>query len=414
MTAAGLTRRFVVLRALRWLPLGFLLPFVVLIPDARGLSLPTIGALWAVHSVVTLVLEVPSGALADAVGRRRALLAGAVAMTVALAVFAFAETALAFAASLASLAAGRALVSGAAEAWYVDALRALEPDASLAPGLSRGTVAEASAMAVGALSSGAVPLLFSGLATTGGGPLVYTPSVLAATGASMLYLVAIATLVFEPPRGATRFRTGLGDVARAARGDIRGSAVVRTLLAAAAVFAAAQSSVELLWQPRLAELLGDAEDHSLLFGALVAGSMAMTAVGAASSPRVIRRLGARRGYAAFMVVSGLSIVGLALAGTPVALALAYLVFFAVLGVGDPVHFELLHEATGASARATVLSTESLATQGGAGVGNLGLAAIAGASGIPTAWGLAGAALAVAALLALRLPRAVPRPHPVTP
>ena len=66
MTARQVTRRYVVLRGLRWMPLGMLLPFIILLPQARGLSLATIGVLWAVHSFVALVLEVPSGAFAAA------------------------------------------------------------------------------------------------------------------------------------------------------------------------------------------------------------------------------------------------------------------------------------------------------------------------------------------------------------
>ena len=70
MTTGGLTRRFILLRALRWLPLGLVLPFLVITPQARGLSIGAIGVVFAVHSAVAIVLEVPSGALADLVERR--------------------------------------------------------------------------------------------------------------------------------------------------------------------------------------------------------------------------------------------------------------------------------------------------------------------------------------------------------
>ena len=71
MSTARLTRHYVVLGALRWAPVGLVLPFLVITPEARGLSLGAIGAVLAVHSVVTMLLEVPSGALADTIGRRR-------------------------------------------------------------------------------------------------------------------------------------------------------------------------------------------------------------------------------------------------------------------------------------------------------------------------------------------------------
>jgi MFS family permease len=156
MSADRLTRRFVLLGALRWLPVGVVLPFLVITPIARGHSLGAVGAVFAVHSAVALLLELPSGALADAIGRRRVMLAGAALTTASLAVFAVAESVPAFMASLALLAAGRALISGALEAWYVDALRLLDPAAPLARGLSRASAAEALALGVGALAGGAL------------------------------------------------------------------------------------------------------------------------------------------------------------------------------------------------------------------------------------------------------------------
>ena len=118
MTAARLTRHFVLLRALRWLPVGLVLPFMVITPEARGLSIGEIGAVFAVHSVVAIALEVPSGALADTVGRRRVMLAGAALTAVSLLRFAFAQTILAFMAAVGLLAAGlaRGLVRRLAEA----------------------------------------------------------------------------------------------------------------------------------------------------------------------------------------------------------------------------------------------------------------------------------------------------------
>ena len=101
-----------------------------------------------------MVLEVPSGALADVVGRRRVMLVGAALTAASLLVFALAQAILAFMAAVGLLAAGRALISGSLEAWYVDSLRSLDPSAPPSRGLSRGTAAEGIAMAVGALVAG--------------------------------------------------------------------------------------------------------------------------------------------------------------------------------------------------------------------------------------------------------------------
>ena len=54
----------------------------------------------------------------------------------------------------------------------------------------------------------------------------------------------------------------------------------------------------------------------------------------------------------------------------------YLLAYVSMGLTDPMHFELLNDAVGATARATLISAEALATQGGALVANLGVGALA--------------------------------------
>ncbi len=74
---AALTRRFVVLSALRWFPTGLLIPLTAVLMQSRGLSLAEIGLVAAAQGVVVVLLELPTGGLADALGRRPVLLAAA-------------------------------------------------------------------------------------------------------------------------------------------------------------------------------------------------------------------------------------------------------------------------------------------------------------------------------------------------
>ena len=202
LSADRLTRDFILLRALRWLPVGLVLPFLIITPQARGLTLGEIGIVFAVHSGVAMLVEVPSGALADALGRRPILVAGAALTALSLVVFAFAQTVIAFVISVGLLAAGRALISGSLEAWYVDSLRLLDPLAPLAHGLSRGTAAEGVAMALGSLTGGLIVAL-SGPADGGSDTLsAYGGAALAGALAAVVYLIAIVILVHERPAAA--------------------------------------------------------------------------------------------------------------------------------------------------------------------------------------------------------------------
>jgi MFS family permease len=400
MTTERLTRHFVLLRALRWLPVGLVLPFIVITPEARGLSIGEIGAVFAVHSVVAIALEVPSGALADTVGRRTVMLAGAALTALSLLLFAVSGSLVAFMASVGLLAAGRALISGSLEAWYVDSLRLLDPSAPLTRGLSRGTAAEGVAMALGALVAGGLV----SIAGSGDGALSgYGVAALAGALAAVAYLVAIAVLVQESHehRGAADAGASIGRraavVFATARREFAESVVVRVVVITGVALGMSFTAVELLWQPRLADLLSDSGSHGFAFGGLGAAAMVAVAIGAALSVRLNRRLGLRVGY---LLALAFAAVCVALLGAPQSVAgfvLVYLLAYFGMGLAEPMHFELLNDAVGATARATLISAESLATQAGALVANLSVGVLASSRGPALAWALAGTLLTVTAL-----------------
>jgi hypothetical protein len=60
-----LTRRYVVLNGLCWLPTGLCAPVLVLLLAARGLDIATIGAVLATYGLTAAALEPPTGGLAD-------------------------------------------------------------------------------------------------------------------------------------------------------------------------------------------------------------------------------------------------------------------------------------------------------------------------------------------------------------
>jgi MFS transporter len=413
VSSERLTRNFILLRALRWLPVGLVLPFLILTPVARGLELGAVGVVFAVHSAVLIVLEVPSGALADSFGRRRVLLVGAALTAVSLGTFAVAQSVPAFVASVAALGMGRALISGSLEAWYVDSLRALDPVAPLARGLSRGTAAEGLSMAFGALSGGALVSLADPSDVASGALAGYGLAALVGMGAALVYLGAVAALVHEPRRGETlhdaeqRIAQRIRIVFATARAEAAASVTVRVIFTTAVAFGIAMSAVELLWQPHLADLLGGGRGRGLAFGGLAAGAMVAVAIGAAFSPRLRRSLGLRLAYLSAL---GLVAVSTAVLGEPNAagaFVAVYLLTYLSYGLIEPMHVELLNDAVGSEARATLISGESLAAQGGALIANLTVGALAAAEGTATAWAVAGALLALTgALVAAPLRRAL--------
>ncbi|MGH3433610.1 MAG: MFS transporter, partial [Thermocrispum sp.] len=156
ITVAQARRKYLSLLLLRWFPVGLWIPVAVLLPLERGLSLADVGLAASLQGVVVLALELPTGGLADAWGRRPVLvLAGGFGMA-AVVLMLFAHTFPVLAAAYAMQGVFRALDSGPLEAWFVDRTLAADPRARLERGLSAGSAVLSAGIAAGALTSGAL------------------------------------------------------------------------------------------------------------------------------------------------------------------------------------------------------------------------------------------------------------------
>ncbi|MGY1651824.1 MFS transporter [Geodermatophilus sp. SYSU D01119] len=405
LTPAAAGRRFVGLTALRWLPVGLSAPVTVLLAASRGLSPADVGVVIAVYSVVVLVLELPTGGLADSLGTRPVLVASALFSTAGLLALGFAESVAAFAAAEALRGVGRALDSGPLEAWYVDTVRAADPDADVAPGLSRAGAADGAGLCLGAVVGGLLPLL-SGRA---GDDALVLP-VLAAAALTAVSAVAVALLVVDPPGTPRRRLADAGAGVRAAPAVVRDTArlvsrdrLLRRVLAVSLLVGAVLSTLELLGPLHAAELTGSGAAGATLFGVVMAVSFAAAGLGALLAPAA-RRLARGSGPVA---AAGLAALGaLAIAAVPLAGPVVLTALFAVFYVGNaaswPLWKSVLHGRVGAGRRATALSASSLALQVGALGGSLGLARLADAAGLPAGFLGAAAAALLTALVSLGL------------
>ncbi|MEV4018767.1 MFS transporter [Nonomuraea angiospora] len=413
MTARSALRRYMLVSFLTWLPLGLMAATMVLLMTARGLSLAEVGLSVTVFSVVTATLELPTGGLADVLGRRVVLAVSAAFTVAALALLAVSTTFWMFLISGVLKGVARALSSGPATSWYVDTLHGIEGrDADLKPGLARGGAMESVALCVGVLAGGGLPLLVPAQVIF---PLA-APSLAGATAAAVLLVVVVFAMP-EPAHARRSLASVLREVPATVGAGIRlaaGAPVLRRMTAAAAASGVVLISIELLTPGRLAELAGTAERGSLAYAVVSALGFASSAAGSALAPRVARLAGgsaggSARGAIAGTVLAALSVGALAATaglGGPAGLVsagLAYMTLFVGLSVAGLLCLEMTHNAVSAAERTTVTSTSSLSLQAGGVVANLTLGALAGQAGVAVAW--IGAALVVlaSALLFVRMP-----------
>ena len=397
LDARSARRRYLALTALRWLPVGFLMPIFVLIPLSRGLSLTEIGFVFAAQGLVVLALELPTGGLSDALGRRPLLLLASVVAIVSMSLFTIADSAPLFVAAMVLQGIYRALDSGPLEAWFVDATLAADPNAEIEHGLGRGTAVLSVAIAVGALASGGLVALHP----IAGDPLILP--LLVALGVHALHLAAVAVLMIEPPRPrhpeaiAASVRAVPG-VIREGLGLLRSSRVLLGLVLVEAFWGFSMPAFESLFPIRLSELVGGTDPAAAIMGPVGSAAWFASAAGAAGIVVASRRIGVARSAALLRIVQGATVVAMGLIAGPVGVVVAYLASYTAHGASNPMHTTLLHRQVAGSYRTTVLSMNSMVSQPAGALGTITLAALADGTSVGSAMVVGGIICALAAPL----------------
>ncbi|MFL6292778.1 MAG: MFS transporter [Thermoanaerobaculia bacterium] len=370
------------------LPLGLIVLFV----QGRGISLLEVGVLLAVQSGAVVVLELPTGGLADVWGRKKVLVlsfsAGAACMAVALVSTSF----LGFAIAMLLSGLSRALLSGAAEALLVDSLREVAPEANLQQAFAQVWIAAALGVGLGALAGGFIPGWFAGLPPDG--PAVFTrlSMPLVFSLAIWLVLVVAASLLLRDPLATATSAASGG--ARAIAAVVRQAVtfglrnrLVAVLIAAASLTALAFSGIEAFWQPHFARLLDSGTAQTRLFGALAATTFVLSALGSALGAPLSKLARGRHGLVSAFAAAlsgGAAILLARQAGLRGAVAGFWAVYL-LSGLAGPVFQALFNDAIPADKRATLISFLTLCMRAGVLAGGLGLGYLASHFSIPAAW-----------------------------
>lgn len=401
---SAIRRTFLVVTFLRWLGSGLTTPVMVLLLTERGLDLAAVGVVFAVYGIVTTVSELPTGGLADSIGRRPVLVAAAIGFVAFDVGLVLGGGLAAFVVAAAFGGFGRALASGPLQSWFIDRARALDPHMALRPDLSRAGVVQGAALATGALTSTLITTVLGDGVGAVGLEVAALP-IAAAVLVDTALTVTIMLTMREPGPGPRRgsFVRAVRDIPSVVVDGSRltwSTTMLRRVLATNGTIGLAVVSIELLWQPRLADLVGSTSEAARIAGLLVAGYMLAATAGSALANRLPARMAERPGPGAAMILGGgvAGMIALSLAPGVGWLAAALMFVFAMVATSGVLRQELLHEWVPSERRATIVSISSLVGQGGNVVASLAIAPFAGMAGIPAAWLVAAAVLSVGALV----------------
>lgn len=396
--------------SLFWLATALPISLLVLLAQARGLDLFQVGITMGLYSLTIVLLEVPTGGLADTIGRKRvAILAYSTILLSGLVLLgAFTFPVFLFGFMLNGV--GRALSSGALDAWFVDALKAADPDIDLQPAFAKVGTFTLLSLGVGTLGGSLIPDLFSSFPADG--TAIFTPLSMPLAFSGIIYILLLLAVTFfvKEERTSTSENTWLEGfqeipgMIKTAVSLTRQNNILLFLLGVTSVSGFVLISLESFWQPHFANLFGGSEGNTFWFGVIMGGNFLVGMLGNMIVTPVSKALGKRYGLVAaiFHGLRGVILIGLALqSNLPIAVLLFWLVYLNMGAVNSP-HSTLLNEQIPSEHRSSMLSIESLASYLGSALGGVLLGYIAEQISISTAWMISGGALVLSLFVYLKI------------
>ncbi|MEU1151253.1 MFS transporter [Streptomyces sp. NPDC005901] len=319
-----------------------------------GLSDAQIFGIQSIYYVAFCLFEIPTGLIADRIGPRNCLRAGAVVMTAANLAPVFSASYTGFLVHFLAIAAGRSLTSGAASAYLYDGLRAEKAD-------EHYLKAEGTARALG-LAAKVVcwPLVGPLMAVAHAAPYVLSA---ASAAGSLVCAVALPRLAGEAGAGRAADKAGGGrrggaflrDAGSALRCVFASPWLALVMVQGVAVFTLSRICQVNLFQPILL-------DHGIAeasHGGVLAAMTVAEAVASARPQWLSRRLTPVAWVSVLSVVLAGTLAAMTLGGPWVVVGLLCL-FAAATGFAYPVQRKLVNDAVPPDApRATLLSVESI-------------------------------------------------------
>jgi MFS family permease len=338
-----------------------------------------------------VIFEVPTGIVADTIGRRFSYLLGTVtlAVTTILYVMLWQIEGPFWAWALVSLLLGLGFTffSGAVEAWLVDALQATGYEGELETVFGRGQVVTGIAMLTGSVAGG-----YIAQATSLGVPFVLRGIVLA-----IMFVVAFLVMKdvgFTPERGKG-IRTEMRSIAKASVDYGLRVPAVRWLMISSIPLGAVGIYAFYALQPYLLELADDPDAYGLagLTAAIVAGAQI---VGGIAAPR-LRNLFHRRTSAliAATAVSSVALFAMGVFESLWAVVALVCVWGLLFAATEPIRQTYINGLIPSRQRASILSFDSLMSSTGGVVSQPALGKAADVWGYPSTYLMSGAISALA-------------------
>jgi len=371
--------------------LGLIIPILVLFQLERGFSLIQIGFNMAIYSGIVILLEVPSGILADIAGQKKVYILSVLFKVIAMIIPMFTGNLLLISFTFVIMGAGRAFSSGSLEAIFINKAAATATDRNIEKLITWTHISIPMGLALGALLGGWLPNLnivqLSFITFTDKYSLNFM----------LIFLLGIILALFfmffvkeEIPDVEETVKTDTGTkspgmISFAFR-TVKNSPLFLVIMISSLAWGLTFSGLETFWQPRVFEITGG-EGSTLIYGLLSNGYFLAGVLGSIISWPLCRLLGNKPLLFLFLqrfllggmffILSGILKLGW--------FSAVYILLFLINEIGNPVEQSILNKEIPSESRATLLSVVSFVMQAGGMTGSLIWGIISQIKGIGFTW-----------------------------
>jgi len=378
-------------QSIHWFIFGLIIPVITLLQLEKGLNYFQIGITLAMYSGATVFLELPTGGLADSIGRKRVYLISLIVTFISTIIISFAQGFLGIGIGFSVMGCARALSSGSMDAWFVDEFYKIAAKDKLQSALAKIGFFIPVGLGMGCLIAGWLPMVFGGLMTQISGFTIYSSNLMA-IGIMVIIQFSITQIVVKeqlqsghPLKILDGFRQFPTIVKTSFQYGIKDRTLFLLLMTTFA-WGFSISGLELLWQPRVKNIV-HLGSGTMIFGVLATGYFMADALGNILISKICNIF--KNSYPMILfftrTLMGVFLLILAFQNRIMGFTFFYWTLFIFNGMSNSPHAAIFNAAIPSDKRSTLLSFESLFLQIGGLLGSLIMGFVANTQSISKAW-----------------------------
>lgn len=388
-------------RLLHWFVVGTGSTVMSLLMLSKGCTMETLGLVVALYSVFIVLFEFPSGVLSDTIGQKKIYLMSIGLSIVGYSIILFNNGQIWLIAGFSCYGIARAFSSGSVEALFVNQYIGKHGKQNLHKLMSVLNSGEVIGLATGALTGGLIPIAWSN----------WFPGRNKYHGNLVLQLLDLAVLfaftlvAVREPDGQTRKNIRIVEHTRESLKAVRDSKTLSLLVLGTLIWGFCFNAIELYWQPRVREILGN-DSRTWIFGLINGGYFLASLLGVGLVNIILRRRNVSHLVllAVSRISAGILVMILASRRGIIEFTSIYLFMFMINGMMNIPESTIMNTMVPDGKRSSVLSLASLAMQSGGIAGAIVYSMAVKSLGVSGVWLIAGAVFGLSGIIYVAMPR----------